>query len=255
MLSAQRTGRKKYLLKKILDNADRIVTVSQFNVEQLKKININPERIFLIPPGLTPPEAVTEEKLNDLRQRFQLADKKKLLTIGRLVARKGHDQVVRALPAVLKKIPNLVYIIAGDGDYRQDLERLVSQNNLENQVIFTGRVSETDKSALYDLADVFIMPSRQIDDFDVEGFGIVFLEAGHYGKPVIAGQSGGVADAVVDGQTGLLVDPENINEISQAIIKLLTDPELADKLGRQGQQRVIAEFNWKNQAAKLCTIL
>ncbi len=120
--------------------------------------------------------------------------------------------------------------------------------------MFTGEISEEKKSAFYQLCDLSIMTPRQIGP-DVEGFGTVYLEANQYGKPVVAGRSGGVAEAVVDGVTGLIVDSENINQISEAVMKILTDETLAKKLGEQGKERVKKEFRWEIQVEKLEKIL
>ena len=113
-----------------------------------------------------------------------------------------------------------------------------------------NQVRDEERNNWYDLCDMFIMPARNING-DYEGFGMVYLEANLAGKPVVAGRSGGVGDAVVDGLNGLLVDPENTGEISRAIVKLARDPELRQKLGRQGRERALNDFNWQKQAKKI----
>jgi len=175
--------------------------------------------------------------------------------VGRLVQRKGHDMVIKAMPEIIKQVPDCIYLIVGGGPYKQTLERLVNKNNLRDWVKFIGTASHQDLPALYQLADVFIMPARQLDNGDVEGFGIAYLEANLFGKPVIGGKSGGVADAVIDGQTGLLVDPTDVSQIAKAAIKLLTDEAYAAKLGTQGLQRVNEEFDWVSQTEKIKELL
>jgi len=176
-----------------------------------------------------------------------------ILTVGNLVERKGHDVVLKSLPKVLKEVPNTVYLIVGDGEQKQNLKELVDELGLGEQVIFTGRVPEKELPQYYNACDVFIMPSREIGS-DIEGFGIVFLEAGACSKPVIGGRSGGIIDAVEDGVSGILVDPTNVDEISQTLITLLTDDELARRLGRQGRKRVEEDFDQLAMAKKLSQI-
>ena len=122
------------------------------------------------------------------------------------------------------------------------------------KIIFLGELREDEKWNWLHLSDIFIMPAREIDG-DFEGFGIVYLEANLCGKPVIAGQAGGVSDAVLDNSTGLLVNPESSEEISQAIVKLVADPNLRDDLGRQGKERAQTEFNWEKQLEKLLKLI
>jgi len=149
-------------------------------------------------------------------------------------------------------------LIIGDGALRKELEDLVKKLKLSEHVIFVGYIAHEDEDLLkyYTACDVFIMPSREIKEKgDVEGFGIVYLEANACGKPVIGGKSGGVVDAIEDGVTGLLVDPQNINDISKALIKLLINKEYSSELGVTGRKRVEKEFNWKNIAAKTRNVL
>ncbi|OGF33763.1 hypothetical protein A2316_03365 [Candidatus Falkowbacteria bacterium RIFOXYB2_FULL_38_15] len=168
--------------------------------------------------------------------------------------RKGHNKVIEALPIVLEKIPEARYVIVGDGPERKRLEEKVRDLNLENKVIFAGRVGNSELPAFYQLSDIFVTVSRQIGG-DVEGFGTVYLEANQYGKPVVAGRSGGASEAVIEGFNGLLVDPGSPEDIAGAMIKLLTDNELALKLGKQGKERVEREFLWETDAKKLEELL
>jgi phosphatidyl-myo-inositol dimannoside synthase len=159
------------------------------------------------------------------------------------------------LPEVTEKIPNLVYLIVGNGKkYGDDLEALALQHKVLDHVTICEDIPDTNIPSYYDMADVFIMPARQIGS-DVEGFGIVYLEANSFGKPVIAGKSGGASEAVIDGQTGILVDPENVSEIAKAIIHLMDNQEYASKLGANGKFRVADEFQWSKQVLKLKNIL
>ena len=227
-----------------------------FTKDELIKLGADSAKIIVVHPG---PNLLAEEvskfKIKETIQAYNLKDKKILLTVGRLVERKGQDTVISALPEIIKKVPDLKYLIVGTGPYQKTLARLVDQNQLGNYVKFINPSSENDLAALYQLCDVFIMPSRQLPSGDVEGFGIVYLEANSFGKPVIGGRSGGVPEAVIDGQTGILVDPTNIDQIAQQTIRLLTNQALAQRLGLQGLERVAEEFDWQAQTEKIKQIL
>lgn len=253
----QRFMRKKRLLKKIIAQAKNIVANSHFTMDELIKLGADPKKIIVVYPcpNLSIHQAASDWKVEELRKDLELAGKRVLLTVGRLVERKGHDQVIKALPEIINKFPNTVYIIAGSGSFQSNLQTLVNQNNLGNHVKFLGAVSQGDLAALYQLCEIFIMPSRQLANGDVEGFGIVYLEANLFGKPVIGGQSGGVPEAVLDGKTGLLVNPLSPTEIANAVARLLADPAYAERLGMQGLQRVTEEFDWRVQTEKLKQIL
>jgi len=244
ILHPQSNDRKKHWLKKILQNAEQVIANSSFTANEVNKLGIQQEKIKIINPclDLSEYQEPTEEDIKKLKSKYNLENKKVLLTIGRLVERKGIDMVIKSLPEVLKQIPNLVYVIAGNGSDKKRLEGLIKECNLENKVIFVGKIELEKLNLYYSLADIFIMASRQLANGDVEGFGIVYLEANLYGKPVIAGRSGGVPDAVEDGVNGLLVNPESVEEISKAIIKLFQDQELYNSLAEQGRTRVNGKF-------------
>lgn len=253
--------RHRRAMKKVLDNAARIFTISDDTKRRMVELGIPEKKIIKITPGLDlaeflPPAEQLTHQIKRLRQRYNLRGKKVILTIGRLVARKGQDTVIRALPAILKEEPLAHYVIAGGGEYEAKLKDLVAQLNLADHVTFTGKFKEEEKAAWYNLCDVFAMVSRVEKETDIEGFGIVYLEANALGKPVVAGRSGGVEDAVVGNQTGLLVEaPTDTAETTQTILKLLRDPELARRLGQQGKARVARDFNWNTLVKRLASYL
>lgn len=252
---AQRSKRKSKLAEKILRNAEFIITNSEYTKKLVIGQGIEANKIHVVYPCVdTRINANVNTKLHEAPYTEGKIYKPCLLTLGRLVKRKGHDMVIKALPKVIDEFPNVNYVIAGDGIDRAYLEGLAQKCGVRNNIIFTGEISDEKKYKLYEKCDIFIMPSRNIDG-DVEGFGIVYLEAGLYEKPVIAGRSGGIAEAVLDGQTGILVNPEDIDEIADAIIKLLADPDLANKFGVQGRERVLREFNLEVQIDKLKKLL
>ncbi|MFH1232846.1 MAG: glycosyltransferase family 4 protein, partial [Patescibacteria group bacterium] len=162
--------------------------------------------------------------------------------------------VIESLPEVFKKVPNLVYVIVGSGVEINNLQAKISELKLSDKVIIITDVDNQEKNNWLNLCDIFIMPTKNING-DFEGFGIVYLEANIAGKPVIAGDSGGVEDAVIDNFNGLLVDSENLDQIANAIIKLAKDLSLRQKLGEQGRQRAIKDFNWQKQTNKIFSFI
>ncbi len=185
-----------------------------------------------------------------LRERFAAGGDVVLLSVGRLQRRKGHDVAIRAIAALRPELPGLRYVIAGDGEERAHLERLVAENGLDRIVSFAGVVPDEEMPRLYAASDIFLLPNRE-DDRDIEGFGIVFLEAAATGRPSIGGNSGGVPEAVIDGVTGLLVDGSNVESVAAAIRRLATSPEERARMGDAGRRRVQAEFTWEQAAANV----
>lgn len=238
--------RKKLLLRRILGRAKSVSTVSSFTRKELVDSGVPTEKIFLISPGVSR----IPKSDRDIRQEIGWENNFILLTISRLVERKGHEEVLRALLQLKESLPNIRYLVVGAGPFESRLKDISKQEGLEDFVHFAGEVSDKDLGAYYAACNVFIMLSRQIGGADVEGFGIVFLEAALFSKPSIAGKTGGVADAVVDGHTGLLVNPEKFEEVSQAILKLSHDPRLREELGQNAYTRVQEHFSWQSQAKK-----
>jgi phosphatidyl-myo-inositol dimannoside synthase len=189
------------------------------------------------PVGPRPPSGDLTESSAALRCRAGIGDGPVLLSVGRLVARKGFDLVLRSVADLRDETPGLTYVLAGDGPERSNLEALSRDLNLSNHVRFLGAVDDDTKWAAYDACDVFVMPNRVSGGSDFEGFGIVFLEAGLSQRAVIGGRNGGTADAVVDELTGLLVDPEEPGSLTRAIRRLVYDAALRDRLGRAGAIR------------------
>ncbi|MFA5128590.1 MAG: glycosyltransferase family 4 protein [Patescibacteria group bacterium] len=250
ILTAAGNPRKKKLMNKILEQASGVVANSEFTKKELVKLAVPENKIIIIYPCPGRMSGIAPERISEIKNRLGLADKKIILTVGRLVARKGQNKVIEAMTEILKHVPNAIYVIVGDGLESEKLKIQSEKLKLENNILFTGEISEEKKLAFYQLCDVFIMTPRQIGA-DVEGFGTVYLEANQFGKPVVAGGSGGVGEAVADGVTGLVVDPENITQIAEAVIKILTDENLAKKMGEEGRERVEKEFEWEIQTEKL----
>ena len=266
---ALRSQRKKWLAKKILNNAKYIICGNSYTAELVKQFvgNKQEDKVGVVNPGiaLTPlsaqagspsPTISSRERGAILKNKYNLQNKIVLFSIGRLVKRKGFDKVIEALPMVLKKTPNLVYVIAGAGPDEEYLKTsppaplLIRRGETGGRLIFLGKISDEEKWAWLNLCDIFVMPARNMDG-DFEGFGIVYLEANLCNKPVIAGESGGVQDAVEDHVNGILVDPDNTEAIAEGILELALNQRLRQKLGEQGWRRAIERFNCERQARKI----
>jgi len=177
-------------------------------------------------------------------------DQTVLLSVGRLVRRKGFDTVIKAIPSVVKECHDVKYYILGDGPEKKRLQELIDRMELSNIVEIRSGVSDHVLSKYYSAADMFVMPNRQIGP-DVEGFGLVFLEASLYKLPSIAGNSGGAPEAVKDGTTGIVVDPNSQEELVKSLVKLSCDRELRIEMGTMGKMRTEEHFKWRHEVNKL----
>ncbi len=247
----QKKKRKKYLGSLILKNAESIFCgntyvlklVLEFLGEEFKS------KIVVVNPGVSTNvdfQFSNVEYNKELIKKYNLQGQFVLFSIGRLVERKGFDRVIEVMNDLNRD--DIKYVLIGDGPNREILEKKIANN--KNILFINEKITDEEKNAWFDICNAFIMPSRNING-DFEGFGIVYLEANQHSKPVIAGKSGGVPDAVVDGLNGLLIDPENNEEIKKAIIKLLENKDLCKKMGKQGRDRVLKECSWDEQIKKI----
>ena len=232
------------LIKLILKNATKIITISDFAKNQLIKQNIPSSKIAVLTPGVDTLRFNPNLNAEKILKRHNLSDKIVLLTVSRLDTNKGIDKMINLMPEIQKEYPNAVYIIVGKGREERYLKKLAAERSKEN-IIFVGEVSDETLPLYYASCDVFILLTREVPSKGfVEGFGIVFLEANACGKPIIAGKAGGSPEAVEDKITGLVIDPLNDKEILSSIEKLLDDRNLREKLGSNGRIRAENEFTW-----------
>jgi phosphatidylinositol alpha-1,6-mannosyltransferase len=187
----------------------------------------------------------------DLTEAHGVAGRPLVVCVSRLVARKGQDVLIRAMPEIRRRAPDAALLIVGDGPDRERLERLASDAP-HGSVAFAGQVSESDLPRYYRAGDVFAMPCRnRFGGLEVEGWGNVFIEAAACGRPVVVGDSGGARESLVPGETGLLVDGSDVAQVSEAVGSLLADPARAQSMGRAGRERVERAFAWSRPAEQL----
>ena len=191
-----------------------------------------------------------------LRKELNLEGKKVIVSVGRLVHRKGQDHLIESMPQILESVPDAHLLMVGKGPYLEHLAKLVALNKLENHVSFIGRIQYAELPRFISAGDVFAMPSRsRLAGLEVEGLGIVYLEASSCGLPVIAGSSGGAPDAVIDGVTGFVVDGTDNQQIAKAAIELLNNPEKAKAMGMAGRQWIIDNWRWEIWSARFNEML
>jgi phosphatidylinositol alpha-1,6-mannosyltransferase len=193
---------------------------------------------------------------DEVRRRHGLVDRPVVVCVSRLVPRKGQDVLIRALRAIRRRVPDAALLCVGGGPYLPALQRLARENGVADAVVLTGSVPWAELPAYYDAGDVFAMPCRtRRGGLEVEGLGIVFLEASATGLPVVAGRSGGSPDAVLDGETGHLVDGTSVGAVADAVAGLLEEPERARQLGAAGRAWVEREWRWDVLAGRLRELL
>ena len=191
-----------------------------------------------------------------VRARYGLSDRPVIVCVSRLVPRKGQDMLIRALPEIRRRVPGAALLLGSGGPYRPKLQRLAREQGVESDVVFTGSVSWGELPALFAAGDVYAMPCRtRAAGLDVEGLGIVYLEASATGLPVVGGDSGGAPDAVRDGETGYVVGGRDVGALTDRLVELLTDPVKARAMGAAGRAWVEREWRWELQADRLGKLL
>ncbi len=254
------TGRKRWIARQVLKNATWVIA----NSENTKKIalgyGIDPEKITV----LTPCPAVEVSRHAELvsasqrsRNKFGMtdADGFRLLTIARFVQRKGYDTAVAGAEELKKKRHAFVWTFMGDGPDRSRIEALATQLDVTDCIRFEHSATGQQLSNFYRTADCFVFLPRELPGGDVEGFGMVCLEAALYGLPIVASKSGGVPEAVVDGVTGVLTSATDTKKIAQDIIDVMSDSSTMQKMGIAGRGRVLKEFQWRDRVERLLGLL
>ncbi|RFS85426.1 glycosyltransferase family 1 protein [Actinomadura spongiicola] len=246
------------LLGRIGDAVDALTYLGEYTRSRMADA-LSPEaaaRMARLAPGVDDKVFRPGAGGAEIRARHGLSDRPVAVCVSRLVPRKGQDALLHAWPRVLRAVPDAALLIVGGGPYLPALRRLAVSLGVDGSVVFTGGVPWDELPAHYDAGDVFAMPCRtRRRGLDVEGLGIVYLEASATGLPVVAGDSGGAPDAVLHGETGLVVPGRSVPRVAEAVTALLSDPDLARRMGEKGRFWIEGEWRWETQSARLDTLL
>ncbi len=247
---ARRSSWKRLMAKMILRSADLVVANSGYTRTLAIEAGADPKKIEIIRPCPAVGHPALDDK-DEAKHDLGVGGKKVMLSVGRLIKRKGFDRSIRALSILRKTCGDAVYLIVGAGPERVALEAQAAKAAVKPHTLFRDDVTREKLHTYFSAADVFVLPARRVSG-DVEGFGMALLEASAHGLPVVTTRVGGVPEAVIDGRTGLVLDEAAGDEVlAAAICRLLTDRETASALGENGRRRVREEFNWPRQAAML----
>ncbi|MCE7874316.1 glycosyltransferase family 4 protein [bacterium CPR1] len=249
LVMARRSSWLQALVSRTLQEARMVTSISDFSASLLHDFGYHGE-CLMVHPGVDSTHYCPGPPGSILADSYAIPPGPKLITVGRLMERKGHASVIALMPVLLESFPDLHYIIVGVGPYEAELKSMVSRTGLNSVVHFLGLVPDAVLPQILRECTVFVHPNRVTRTGDVEGFGIVFLEAAATGLPVVGGDSGGVRDAVLDRQNGLLVNPESREELLEALKLLLSRPEVRKNMGVAGRSWACAH-DWASPAANV----
>ena len=245
------------MLRRIGDGVDTVTYLGEYTRKRIASA-LSPAaagRMVRLTPGVDTDVFRPDAGGEAIRQRYGLTDRPVVVCVSRLMPRKGQDTLIRALPLIQRQVPDAALLLVGGGPYRKKLVRMAERSGSARDVVFTGSVPWDELPAHYAAGDVFAMPCRtRRAGLDVEGLGIVFLEASATGLPVVAGDSGGAPDAVVDGETGFIVDGE-IEQTVSCLSRLAKDPIGSGGLGQSGRAWVKQCWDWAQQASELSQLV
>jgi phosphatidylinositol alpha-1,6-mannosyltransferase len=247
-----------WAIKQIGKNVDALTYLGDFTRNAISAAlpASSQEKMVRLAPGIDTEHFSPERRNPRIRHELGLDDKKVIVSVGRLVHRKGQDFLIDALPLISQKISNVHLLLVGEGPYRAELEKRSVARGVRDRITFIGRVQHSELPEYICAGDIFAMPSRsRLAGLEVEGLGIVYLEASACGLPVIGGTSGGAPDAVLESETGFSVDGTSATAIAEAAIRLLSNAEYAEKLGAQGREWIVKEWRWEIWAEKFQTLL
>jgi len=241
-------------LNTLMESAGINIAISHYTADLIARHFPSCPRVRTVHLGIDSQRFRPPKSVEAAKAALGWQGKRVILSLSRLVKRKGHELVIKSL-AHTGGLNNTIYVIAGKGSYESTLRQMVAQAGLQNQVHFAGFVSEKQKVLYYQACDIYVMPSRSEEKRgDVEGFGLTYLEANACGKPVIGGRQGGCMEAIDEGVSGLLVDPDKEAEMAQALKRLLLDAGFYEQLSRKGLERVRQSFSWEASCQKLLAL-
>lgn len=248
------TPLKSRILGFVYRNVDKVIANSDYTKRLLLDMKVKSERIELIYPGVDISRFRPEADTRKLKERIQAGHSKLILSVGRLARRKGFDQVIRSIPYLVDRSIDVHYAIIGIGEDLDYLEELAEKLGISDRVHLLGHVDPDELPLWYNVADVFAMPNREVNG-DTEGFGMVYIEAAACGVPSVAGNAGGTGSAVIHGETGYRVDGDQLMQVATVLEKMLTESELAAKLGERALERAREEFSWEAIALRTKSLM
>jgi phosphatidylinositol alpha-1,6-mannosyltransferase len=244
------------LLRRIGRGQDVVTYLGEYTRARLAPALDGLTELRRLPPGVDTHAFHPSVDGADVRRRYGLRDRPVIVCVSRLVPRKGQDTLIRALPEVRRRLPDAALLLVSGGPYRATLQRLARDAGVERDVVFTGSVPWPALPAHYAAGDVYAMPCRTRNrGLDVEGLGIVYLEASASGLPVVGGDSGGAPDAVRDGETGYVVGGRDTGPLTERLVALLADRDLARRMGAAGRAWVERDWRWDTQAERMREML
>lgn len=248
--NAARSREFKWIVAKTLNGASSLICNSQNSSKLLiKDWGIDPDKISVLNPGVDTKRFFPVERSFQERKQLEWHERPVILTVSRLEERKGHDCLIKALPEVKKIIPDVLYAIIGDGPEFETLKKLSHQLDVSNNVIFMSELEDEDMIKCYQQCDVFVLPNRTINN-NIEGFGMVLVEAQSCGKPVIGGNSGGTPETMIINESGFVVDCSASSEpLAEKLVTLLSDTSLRNKMGKVGREHVVKTLDWTPHVA------
>ncbi|WP_371195032.1 glycosyltransferase family 4 protein [Glaciecola sp. SC05] len=248
--TAATSGEHNLMVKQVCKRAQYIICNSHNSADIVKRLNYaNDDKLHILHPGVDAQKFVPAEPDPVFRQKMGWTDKFVIITVGRLQQRKGQDKMIEAMPLILEKHPEAVYVVIGNGECKDELQASITELGLEASVSLLSEISDADMIACYQQCDLFILPNRTIDN-DIEGFGMVLVEAQACGKPVIAGDSGGTKETMVVGESGWVIDCRQANHIAIQLNELIAQQRLLRTSGIRGRAHVLAHLDWQAHVNK-----
>jgi len=247
-----------WAMRRIGNGVDHLTYLGEFTHRNISQALSQRARdaMVKIAPGIDTEHFAPRSDAAELRRELGLADKKVIVSVGRLVHRKGQDSLIEALPEIITQIPQAHILFVGDGPYKDYLVKRAKQLGVTSHITFIGRIQYAELPRYICVGDIFAMPSRsRLAGLEVEGLGIVYLEASACGLAVIGGKSGGAPDAVLEAETGFAVDGTSPVAIAQAAITLLSQPELSARMGARGREWIVAQWRWNMWSSRFNELL
>ena len=228
-------------------NVFKIIANSNYTRDLMNaSLKIDFEKIKIIHPGIDVYEDFISQEDEENVKKIIKNRQPIISTLARVEERKGHKFIINAISKLIDRFPNLIYLIAGKGPYLEEIKKYVKELSLDNHVVFLGWITEPEKSLVLKNSEVFAMTPTTVGE-SVEGFGMAFIDAAFHGIPSVGSRSGGISDAIIEEETGLLAEAGNQEEITKKLTKLLDDAELRTKLGKRGKEIAERHYSWDNK--------